>query len=183
METPRILSLFHTFLSLSLINGPSQLDQNLCLKKEKQKRKKEREVRQIDRQIRLDVFKCPPTKLNITTSLILSHKICSPNYPSARPQKNPIFITLVFQNKNIFHRVMWAFWVSFSWSEFHREKQENREPFLPHLPHPLLSLFIHFVPLFPPIPSLSLFLSFSLFITSPSSFSLSSSFLLPLILL
>lgn len=84
------------------------------------------------------------------------------------PKKIPSSSNWFFNNKNIFHRVMWPFWVSFSWSEFHREKQENREPFLPHLPLFFLSLFISLpASLFLPIASLSffLFLSFSLFIT------------------
>jgi hypothetical protein len=40
----------------------AQLDQNLCLKKERKTKKKERKWETKERGVRLDVFNCPPTK-------------------------------------------------------------------------------------------------------------------------
>ena len=106
-------------------------------------------------------------------SLSLSSKPCSPNCPSASPQKIPSS-SLVFQKNNIFHRVMWAFWISLSRSESsHRENRKART-FLPlhlfSLSWASLFLFLSFShvsfhlpsPLTPPHP--------------PSSFSLSPLF-------
>lgn len=84
------------------------------------------------------MFNCPPTKPTLLLSLSLM-KTCSRNYPSASPQKIPSS-SLVFQNKNIFHRVMWAFSVSFSWSEFHR----NTRTFLTLSPSFFLYYFYYY---------------------------------------
>ncbi|KAK7388383.1 hypothetical protein VNO78_23199 [Psophocarpus tetragonolobus] len=168
METPRIHQnqRVHTTQPNPLsLSSMAQLDQNLCRRK---KNKKERKNGKQKKE-KLDVFKCPPTKptLHLSFSLSLSSKPCSPNYPSASPQKIPSS-SLVFQKNNIFHRVMWAFWVSLSRSEFLTEKTGKREPSYPFTSSlflgPLFSYFFpsRFVPspLTPPHP--------------PSSFSLSA---------
>lgn len=104
-----------------------------------------------------DVLKCPPTKPtspHLTTLSLM--KPCSPICPSARPQKIQIFITGLPN----FHRVMWAFWVSFFLSlrsEFHTEKKTQRTFFL-------TPSFIHTHPF-----SLFLFLSHVFSSTPPSS--------------
>jgi hypothetical protein len=78
----------------------AQLDQNLCLKKERKTKKKERKWETKERGVRLDVFNCPPTKptlpyITITKlSLSLSHKKnMFPVLPFCKTPKNPIFIT------------------------------------------------------------------------------------------
>jgi len=143
----------------------AQLDQNLC------RRKKNKKERMGNKREKLDVFKCPPTKptihLSLYFTLSLSSQLCSPNCPSASPQKIPSS-SLVFQKNNIFHRVMWAFWVSLSRSEFLTEKTGKREPSYPFTSSlflgPLFSYFFHsrFVPSprTPPTHLLSLFLPF-----------------------
>lgn len=117
------------------------------------------------------MFNCPPTKPTLLVFLTLSlMRICCRNYPSASPQKMPSS-SLVIQNKNIFHRVMWAFSVSFSWSEFHR----NTRTFLTLSPSFFLYYFHYYFAS-----------SFSLFSSSIHSLSLSLyiyyiSFSLPLL--
>ena len=109
METPRIPSIknkVHTppnSFSLSL-SSMAQLGQNLCLNKNrKKKRKMERKNGKTKRK-KLDVFKCPPTKPTLTIqhpplslshslSLSLSHRTMFPELPFCKPPKNPIFIT------------------------------------------------------------------------------------------
>jgi len=157
--------------SFSLINGPA--GPKFMLKKEKQKRNKERKKEwenKKEREVRCVQMSSNQTHL---TFLSLSSKLCSPNCPSASPQKIPSS-SLVFQKNNIFHRVMWAFWISLSRSESsHRENRKART-FLPlhlfSLSWASLFLFLSFShvsfhlpsPLTPPHP--------------PSSFSLSPLF-------
>jgi hypothetical protein len=76
----------------------AQLDQNLCLKKERKTKKKERKWETKERGVRLDVFNCPPTKPTLPyitiTTLSLSHKKnMLPVLPFCKTPKNPIFIT------------------------------------------------------------------------------------------
>ncbi|XLR51532.1 hypothetical protein S83_002204 [Arachis hypogaea] len=75
------------------------------------------------------------------------------------PKKIPSS-SLVFQKINFFfHRVMWAFWGSLSWSEIFTEKTGKARTFLP-------------VPtLFSLVPLSHLSLSFALFSSSSSSLS------------
>lgn len=77
----------------------------------------------------MDVFNCPPTEpISQTHSLTLSLiKTCSLLYPSATPQKIPIFIT-VSQKNIIFHRVMWAFLGFFVSVRVSQRKQGKQEP-------------------------------------------------------
>jgi len=84
------------------------------------------------------VFNCPPTK-----------QIMFPVLPFCKTPKNPIFITAL----SIFHRVMWAFSVSFSWSEFHRNKETENllNPFFLSFLSSFIILFFSY--------SLSIFLS------------------------
>jgi len=121
-----------------------------------------------------NVLQPNPPYISLHFTLSLSSQLCSPNCPSASPQKIPSS-SLLFQNNNIFHRVMWAFWVSLSRSEFLTEKTGKREPSYPFPSSlflgPLFSYFFHsrFVPSpitphpTPPHPPTFFFLSFCLF--------------------
>ncbi|KAG2668197.1 hypothetical protein I3843_15G144100 [Carya illinoinensis] len=96
----------------------AHLDQNLCGRKTKKKERKNRK----ERKRRWMFSNVLQPNLSHRLSLI---KTCCQHYPSATPQKIPIFIT-VSQKNIIFHRVMWAFLGFLSRSEFHRENRESK---------------------------------------------------------
>lgn len=143
--------------SLSL-SSMAQLDQNLCGRKTKKKERKngKEKKEKIDRS-----FQMSSNQTNFV-------KTCSQEYPSATPQKIPIFITVV-QKSIIFHRAMWAFLGFLSRSEFHRGNRESKNLLTSSLSlsyFSFLLLYLH--------PLSSLFLS-SLFLTRLSFFLLSIS--------
>jgi hypothetical protein len=93
-------------------------------------------------------------------------KTCCQQYPSATPQKIPIFIT-VSQKNIIFHRVMWAFLGFFVSVRVSQRKQGKQEP---SYLFPSLSLFSYLSFLFLSLYSVSLASSLSLFLTHLSFF-------------
>lgn len=100
----------------------------------------------------------PSHSLAHSLSLI---KTCCQQYPSATPQKIPIFIT-VSQKNIIFHRVMWAFLGFFVSVRVSQRKQGKQEP---SYLFPSLSLFSYLSFLFLSLYSVSLASSLSLFLT------------------
>lgn len=111
----------------------------------------------------------PNLSHRVTASLTLSLsliKTCCQQYPSATPQKIPIFIT-VSQKNIIFHRVMWAFLGFFVSVRVSQRKQGKQEP---SYLFPSLSPFFYLSFLFLSLYSVSLASSLSLFLTHLSFF-------------